>query len=475
MDERTPSFLFDTWRWPKHKELNEIYERLWEEIPKSKQNGTNEMIETLLKHFICNLYISHYNDKPIAVPLRKDMFARGRYKQLHFSYRAFRERVFEFLEQKGIMMVKLGINSYSDNESSEFEEYNPVYEQGCSTRIWPSDALRDEFSKLENVLIYRDTDCIVMREEIDETKLDIPFPESSFTVNLRSELIFINEVYTTHNFRYDSTTEKYKVFNPWYQNLNKLYDSTYEDSVYQDPCTFLLPGTNAVMRRFSPQIRTVFSNGSFEQGGRIYAALQKEIGNWQSMPQEQRKTILIDGYPVVELDFDAFHLTMLYAIEEKQLNHDPYNTVAPKEMRSIIKVLLLTALNAESEESAEGAMIDKIKKLKRKEYITKKDLDLLKAIDIYKPNWLELIDKLRDAHPLIAPYFCSGAGLMLQRLDAEIMREALIYLAEKNIPALPIHDSAIVAVHHRSELRTAMSLGYHYIFGDRFTCGISEK
>ena len=90
-------------------------------------------------------------------------------------------------------------------------------------------------------------------------------------------------------------------------------------------------------------------------------------------------------------------------------------------------------------------------------------------------NWLELIDKLSDAHPLIAPYFCSGAGLMLQRLDAEIMREALIYLAEKNIPALPIHDSAIVAAHHKSELHTAMSLGYHYIFGDRFTCGISEK
>lgn len=203
--------------------------------------------------------------------------------------------------------------------------------------------------------------------------------------------------------------------------------------------------------------------------------MQKEIGNWQSMPPEQRKTILIDGYPVVELDFDAFHLTMLYAIEGKQLDYDPYDTVAPKEMRLIIKMLLLTALNAESEESAKGAMVDEIKKLKRKEYISEWELKLIKALDAYKPDWLELIDKLRDAHPLIAPYFCSGAGLMLQRLDAEIMREALIYLAEKNIPALPIHDSAIVAAHHKSELHTAMSLGYHYIFGDRFTCGISEK
>ena len=185
MDERTPSFLFDTWRWPKHKELNEIYERLWEEIPKSKQQDTNEKVKRYLKHFICNLYVSHYNDKPIAVPLRKDMFARGRYKQLHFSYRAFRERVFEFLARKGIMVVKLGINSYPDNESPELEEYNPVYEQGCSTRIWPSDVLREEFSRLENVLIYRDTDCIVMREEIDEKKFDIPFPESSVQSNLK--------------------------------------------------------------------------------------------------------------------------------------------------------------------------------------------------------------------------------------------------------------------------------------------------
>ena len=125
--------------------------------------------------------------------------------------------------------------------------------------------------------------------------------------------------------------------------------------------------------------------------------MQKEIGNWQSMPPEQRKTILIDGYPVVELDFDAFHLTMLYAIEGKQLDYDPYDTVAPKEMRLIIKMLLLTALNAESEESAKGAMVDEIKKLKRKEYISEWELKLIKALDAYKPDWYSMQLGLRAA------------------------------------------------------------------------------
>lgn len=477
MDERTPSFLFDVWRWPDHKELNEIYERLLEKIPMSKQHGMNEKIKSHLKQFLCNLYLSHYYEKPVAVPLRKDMFARGRYKQLHFSYRAFRERVFDFLEREELMMVKLGVNSYNkpDDDFEIFTGYDPVYEQGCSTRIWPSDALRNEFAMLKDVIILRDTDSIIMREKIDDDKFDVPFLESDFTVNLRSKLMFINKVYTSHYYKYDSATEKYKVSNPWYNNLNKLYDIHYDDYTTDTPTTSLLLGTNPTWRRFLPQIRTIFSNGSFEQGGRIYAALQEEIGNWQSMPQEQRKTILIDGRPTVELDFDAFHLTMLYAIEGKQLDYDPYDTVAPKEMRSIIKVLLLTVLNAESEQSAKSAMIDEMKKLARKEFISEWEYKLIKALDANEPNWPDLIEKLRDAHPVIAPYFCSGAGLMLQRLDAEIMREALMYLAEKDIPALPIHDSAIVAAHHKSELHTAMSLGYRYVFGEKFTCGISQK
>ena len=120
-------------------------------------------------------------------------------------------------------------------------------------------------------------------------------------------------------------------------------------------------------------------------------------------------------------------------------------------------------------------MRNQISKLKQKELVSERELKFIRAVERYHPDWMDLIERLKEAHEPIGYYFCSGAGLMLQRLDSEVMREALLYLAGWGIPALPVHDSAIVAAHHESELRAAMSLGYRYVFGEEFTCGISRK
>ncbi len=484
MDERTPSFLFDIFSWPEHSELNELHESLWLEIPKNGQRRTVEELKRHLRLFLCNLYVAHYYEKPVAISLRKEIFARGRYKKLFLTYRTFK-RVFDFLKEKGAIDYRLGMKPYSSGSVEISYGLGPVYyperEHGCVTRIWPSETLRREFVKLKDVVILKETETIIVRERIGKkNKFDIPFLESDFTINLQAQLNSINKVLSTHYFQYEIQSMKCKFPNPWYNNLNEIHDIHHDDQVMADTCIHLLPGTKRILRRFSPQIRAVFSNGSFEQGGRLYSAIQRGIGNWQSMPQEQRKTIRIDRLPVVELDFDAFHIAMLYAVEGIQLRprpYDPYTIVIPEvpEMRSIIKTLLLTVLNANSEESAINAMNESMAELAKKKDVSARDLKLIKAIDAHSPNWATLIDRLGTAHPDLARYFCSGAGLMLQRLDSEIMRQALLYLAGKDIPAIPIHDSAIVAVIHESELRTAMQLGYSYVFGEKLTCGISKK
>lgn len=478
MDERIPSFLFDVFRWQEHPELEAIFNRLWNEIPKSRIHSTVEEQKRCLRLFLCNLYVSHYYEKPIAVPLKKEAFSQGRYKSLFIKRVPFR-MVFDFLEGCELMKVKRGIVTYSSSFDVDWDNMEtscyPQYEKGCVTRIWPSDGLRDEFASLADLLIVKDTDCIVMREEVADDKSDVAFSETCFSCRLRSELDFINQTLRDHYFLYDSSSVGTKYPNPWYQNLNTLYDIHHQDYDTMSSGSLLLQGPSRTLRRFSPQIRAVFSNGSFEQGGRLYAAIQEGIGNWQSMPQQQRGTILIDNRPTVELDFDSFHISMLYALEGIQLNHDPYDTVAPREMRPIIKKLLLTVLNADSESATVQSMRNQISKLKQKELVSERELKFIRAVDRYRPDWLELIERLREAHESIGYYFCSGAGLMLQRLDSEVMREALLYLAGQNIPALPVHDSAIVAAHHESELRTAMSLGYRYVFGEEFTCGISRK
>lgn len=47
MDERTPSFLFDVFRWPEHPELEAVFNRLWDAMPKSRIRSTVEKTETL--------------------------------------------------------------------------------------------------------------------------------------------------------------------------------------------------------------------------------------------------------------------------------------------------------------------------------------------------------------------------------------------------------------------------------------------
>lgn len=478
MDERTPSFLFDVFRWPEHPELEAIFNRLWDAIPKSRIHSTVEEQKRYLRLFLCNLYVSHYYEKPVAVPLKKEAFSQGRYKSLFIKRVPFR-MVFNFLEGSGMMTVKKGIVTYSSSFDVDWDNaettYYPKYEKGCVTRIWPSDSLRNEFASLADLLIGKDTDNIVMRETVDDDKLDVAFPETCFSCRLRGELEFINRTLREHYFLFNSSSASIKEPNPSCNNLNALYDIQHYDYSNISSSTLLLRGPSRTLRRFSPQIRAVFSNGSFEQGGRLYAAIQEGIGNWQSMPQQQRKTILIDNCRTVELDFDSFHISMLYALERIQLDHDPYDTVAPKEMRPIIKKLLLTVLNADSESATVQSMRNQISKLKQKELVSERELKFIRAVDHYHPDWMDLIERLREAHKPIGYYFCSGAGLMLQRLDSEVMREALLYLAGQGIPALPVHDSAIVAAQHESELRTAMSLGYRYVFGEEFTCGISRK
>jgi len=106
--------------------------------------------------------------------------------------------------------------------------------------------------------------------------------------------------------------------------------------------------------------------------------------------------------------------------------------------------------------------------------IKKRDKKFLDAYFEVRPDWSDLINLMRDVHYDIAGYFCTGAGIMLQRIDAKIMSDILLDLAEQDIPCLPVHDSAIVPFIYRTQLAMAMNVSCMNCLNG-MTCDIDIK
>jgi len=201
----------------------------------------------------------------------------------------------------------------------------------------------------------------------------------------------------------------------------------------------------------------VFNNSSFKNGGRFYGASHLDI------PSHMRGFIHINGEPVVELDYDALHVVILYHLRgiDIDLAQDPYDMIVGSEDRSIKKIALLTAINAPTEAKA----IKGIRKTLFDDGITG---------DILTDKSLKnLIARAKLAHPGIADDIASGKGVELQNIDSRIADAILTNLMAENTPALPVHDSFVVPQQYERKLRRQMLDEYEKILG--FQPGVSKK
>ena len=106
-------------------------------------------------------------------------------------------------------------------------------------------------------------------------------------------------------------------------------------------------------------VRKIFSNGSFDKGGKFYG------GWWQRISEKQREKILMDDRETIEIDYKSLHPVLAYAKKGidfwKRTNttkysyfNDSYDVsisgIKDKEdSRAVVKLLFLTALNTNSE------------------------------------------------------------------------------------------------------------------------------
>ena len=129
-----------------------------------------------------------------------------------------------------------------------------------------------------------DKESILLRDRVNGRRIVIDYEDNDQTHSMRKNLRNINACLARH----------------W-------PDLELTDDEFAQLQVRLIKDKNKAPVDFSKRILTrIFSNGSFEQGGRFYRAW------WHNVPSELRKHITIDGKRTCEYDYSQLNPHMIY-------------------------------------------------------------------------------------------------------------------------------------------------------------------
>lgn len=204
-----------------------------------------------------------------------------------------------------------------------------------------------------------------------------------------------------------------------------------------------------VINLTNKRVRRIFNNSTFSQGGRFYG------GWWQNIPSDLRKKIIINKDYTIEIDYSGLHIYLLYALKGinfADLEKEPY--IHPKDndplnLRPILKVLLLAAVNSKDEATCIKAVQFEINMNRS-------------AFPEEIPDLKEAYKTFKDYHSDIADMFCSKLGSKLQRFDSSIAESVVNEMTKERIPILVVHDSFICSKKEEDYLNEVMGKAYYY-------------
>jgi hypothetical protein len=297
------------------------------------------------------------------------------------------------------------------------------------------------------------TECIILRD-LDpkaDKQVEVDYSDTTETIRMRRDLTA----------------------------YNNLLRTTFIDIPFY-PATGIptKSGTRHIfIDRTNKFVRRIFNNGSWDAGGRFYG------GWWQRIPKEWREKIKINGLPVVEIDYSGLHIVILYATEGidywKTDKKDPYSIphyVKSDEMRRLLKLVLLAAINAADKITAVKAVRSEINAdISDWGWVNRNGLKLEKVVDDFA-----------DRHVLIRKHFFSGSGIKLQKIDSIMAEHVINKHTELDVPILCVHDSFIVMSVDEARLRETMQDAFKSVITSLFghikglksnlsTLGITEK
>ena len=209
---------------------------------------------------------------------------------------------------------------------------------------------------------------------------------------------------------------------------------------------------------FIPKMRAIFNMSSTRFGGRLYPSPDYRGPDYQNIHADSRPTIEIDNAPIVELDYSGLHINILYAKEGMQCQKDPYAPFG-EVRRPAAKLAILIMINAKRKSSVARKLKERRNDLASKEGLSLKSLKLLNSLQSIK-DIDSFVSEVEAHFAPLAKYFYHDMGRRLQREDSELAIRILDYFSKKSVPVLSVHDSFIVPIAYKDELRETMERAF---------------
>ncbi len=197
----------------------------------------------------------------------------------------------------------------------------------------------------------------------------------------------------------------------------------------------------------------IFNNSSFFKGGRFYGPW------WETCPKADRRRITINGEQLVELDYKANHVFLLYHLTATEMpesiRSDPYrwNETIP---RDVAKKVFMLAVNCHSETEAWRSLFQYYSSLTGN--IRERWEPYSRCLHYYRMA----VGALVRAHPNLQGHIHQGRGLGLQFMDSQIAERILLSMTRQSLPTLGIHDSFLIQTRYEAALQEAMEEAYEF-------------
>jgi hypothetical protein len=296
-----------------------------------------------------------------------------------------------------------------------------------TTRIRASRVLQEQFMALtvkrDDIYRIEAEECIILKDGLavgDGTKLH-DYRDDEHTNRMREELQAYNRVLADSFIDLPSLEE---AVIDWTDQYGRVFKQRLDHHHHF--------------------VRRIFSRGSWELNGRFYGAW------WQLIPSGLRRDIYINDTPTVEVDFKGLHVSLLSAEQGIEVVGDPYTLgnlvlpgVPPRLLRSLVKQLVLTALNARDRKSAFQSFRDGWPANHYGKGMSNEELTFL-------------LDAFVTQHPHLKELVCADQGIRLMRLDAKIAERVHRHFTAQGVAVLSVHDSFIIDYTRVTELKRVM-------------------